>query len=121
MKTLVVRPAARVDHFLDIRVVCLGREFGAGAQEDRIHAVDPGRLSIGFFPVRCCPGEPYTIAVLQGERKDGRLQQMYRPIHETLRQGFAARAHECGYEVKIATSGAATRGRPSSPSACRKS
>ena len=75
----------------------------------------------GRRPLRCCPGEPYTIAVLQGERKDGRLQQMYRPIHETLRQGFAARAHECGYEVKIATSGAATRGRPSSPSDCRKS
>ena len=56
----------------------------------------------GRRPLRCCPGEPYTIAVLQGERKDGRLQQMYRPIHETLRLGFAAREHECGYQVKIA-------------------
>ena len=34
MQTLVVRPAARVDHFLDIRVVCLGGEIGAGAQEE---------------------------------------------------------------------------------------
>ena len=47
---LVVRPASGGNHFLEIRVVCLCGDFGSGAQEDRIHAVDPGRLSIGFFP-----------------------------------------------------------------------
>ena len=32
----VVRPAARVDHFLEIRLARLGGEVGAGAQEDRV-------------------------------------------------------------------------------------
>ena len=33
---LVSRPAARVDHFLEIRLVHFGGEVGAGAQEDRV-------------------------------------------------------------------------------------
>ena len=37
----VARPAARVDHLLDIRVFCLGGELGAGAQEE---GVDAGSL-----------------------------------------------------------------------------
>ena len=34
----VARPAARVDHLLDIRVSCLGGELGAGAQEEGVGA-----------------------------------------------------------------------------------
>ena len=36
--TFVVRPAARVDHFLEIRVVSLGGEIGTGAEENRPHS-----------------------------------------------------------------------------------
>jgi hypothetical protein len=50
------------------------------------------------------------VAILHGERKDGRLQQMYRPLHETLRQGLAARSSECGYQVKIARTTTRSRG-----------
>ena len=65
----------------------------------------------GRRPLRCCPGKPsYVVAILHGERKDGRLQQMYRPLHETLRQGLAARSSECGYEVKIARTTTRSRG-----------
>ncbi len=45
----------------------------------------------GRRPLRCCPGKPsYVVAILHGERKDGRL--------------------ECGYEVKIARTTTRSRG-----------
>ncbi len=65
----------------------------------------------GRRPLRCCPGKPsFVVAILHGERKDGRLQQMYRPLHETLRQGLAARSSECVYQVNIARTTTRSRG-----------
>ena len=35
----------------------------------------------GRRPLRCCPGKPsYVVAILHGERKDGRLQQIFEDI-----------------------------------------
>jgi len=52
-------------------------------------------------PVRCCPGDDYVIAILQGERPDNALHHLYAPARETLTLGLGNRSAACGYRLRV--------------------